>query len=114
MGVLCGSGILDPPCRPTASTRQIGEHRPPADLCHSARPTAPLVRDDHVDVSGVELSHPNFPFCRDQHLDANGVRWGSLSASVAMVSHFLELKTELEVLRSGCNADIIEDENDAL
>jgi hypothetical protein len=31
-----------------------------------------------------------------------------------MVSHFLELKTELEVLWSGCNADITEDENDAL
>jgi hypothetical protein len=31
---------------------------------------------------------------------ANGVRWGSHSALVATVSHFPELKTELEVL--GC------------
>jgi hypothetical protein len=38
----------------------------------------------------------------------------SRSALVPTVSHFLELKTELEVLRSGRNADLIEDEANAL
>jgi hypothetical protein len=33
---------------------------------------------------------------------------------VATVSHFSELKIELEVLGSGCNANLIEDEADAL
>jgi hypothetical protein len=32
---------------------------------------------------------------------------------VATVSHFLELKSELELLRSRCNADLTEDEVDA-
>jgi hypothetical protein len=36
---------------------------------------------------------------------ANGVHWGSHSALVAAVLHFLELKTELEVLGSGHNMD---------
>jgi hypothetical protein len=33
---------------------------------------------------------------------------------VATLSHFLELDSELEILRSGCNADITEDQVDAL
>jgi hypothetical protein len=37
---------------------------------------------------------------------ANGVCWGSHFMLVATVSHFLELKTELEVLRSGRNVDL--------
>jgi hypothetical protein len=41
---------------------------------------------------------------------ANGVHWGSHSALVAMVSHFTELDADLEVLGSGCNAGLIEDE----
>jgi hypothetical protein len=45
---------------------------------------------------------------------ANGVYCGSRSTLVAAVLHFLELKTELEVLRSGCSADLIEDEVDVL
>jgi hypothetical protein len=45
---------------------------------------------------------------------ANGVRWGSYSMLVATVSHFSDLKTELEVLRPGRNADLREDEADAL
>jgi hypothetical protein len=45
---------------------------------------------------------------------ANGVCWGSRSMLVAAVSHFLELKTELEVLGSGRNVDLTEDEVDAL
>jgi hypothetical protein len=44
----------------------------------------------------------------------NGVRWGSCSMLVTAVSHFPGLKTELEVLGSGCNADLTEDEADAL
>jgi hypothetical protein len=44
----------------------------------------------------------------------NGVRWGSHSVLVATVSHFLELKTKLEVLGSGRNAELVEDEADAL
>jgi hypothetical protein len=45
---------------------------------------------------------------------ANGVHHGSHSALVAVVSHFLELKTELEVLRFGRSADLIEDKVDAM
>jgi hypothetical protein len=45
---------------------------------------------------------------------ANGVRWGARSALVATVSHFPELKTELEVLRSERNVDLTEDDSDAL
>jgi hypothetical protein len=45
---------------------------------------------------------------------ANGVCWGSRSALVAAVSHFLELKTELEVLGPGHNVDLTENEADTL
>jgi hypothetical protein len=45
---------------------------------------------------------------------ANGVRWGSCCALVAVVSHFPELKTELEVLGFGRSADLIEDEANVL
>jgi hypothetical protein len=45
---------------------------------------------------------------------ANGFRWGSRSALVAAVSHFSELKIDLEVLKSGRSADLIEDEANAL
>jgi hypothetical protein len=41
---------------------------------------------------------------------ANRVRWGPCSTLVAVVSHFLELKIELEVLGSGRSVDLIEDE----
>jgi hypothetical protein len=44
----------------------------------------------------------------------NEVRWGFHSTLVAVVSHFPELMAELEVLRSGRNADLIEDEANAL
>jgi ABC-type proline/glycine betaine transport system substrate-binding protein len=37
----------------------------------------------------------------------NGVRWGTQSVLVAALSHILELK-------SGCNADLIEDQADTL
>jgi hypothetical protein len=45
---------------------------------------------------------------------ANGVWWGSRSVLVAAVSHFLDPKTELEVLRSGRNVNLTEDEADAI
>jgi hypothetical protein len=45
---------------------------------------------------------------------ANGVHWGSRSALGATVSHFSELDTDLEVLGSGCNTGLIEDEEDTL
>jgi hypothetical protein len=45
---------------------------------------------------------------------ANRVRWGSCSALVATVSHFLEFKTKLEVLGSGHSTDLTLDEADAL
>jgi hypothetical protein len=45
---------------------------------------------------------------------ANGVCWGSHSALVAAVLHFLELMAELEALGSGRNAYFTEDEEDAL
>jgi hypothetical protein len=44
----------------------------------------------------------------------NGVRLGSHSTLVAVVSHFSELKPELELLGSGHNAYLIEDEVDTL
>jgi hypothetical protein len=45
---------------------------------------------------------------------ANGVRWGFSAALVASVSHFLELKSKLELLGSGRNVDLTEDEANAL
>jgi hypothetical protein len=44
----------------------------------------------------------------------NGVHWGSHSTSVAAMSHFLKLKTDLEVLGFGRSMDLIEDKADAL
>jgi hypothetical protein len=44
----------------------------------------------------------------------NGVRWGTQSALFAALSHFPELKSELELLGSGRNADLSDDEVDAL
>jgi hypothetical protein len=44
---------------------------------------------------------------------ANRVRRGTRSLLVASLSHFLELKSELELLGFGRNADLIEDHADA-
>jgi hypothetical protein len=44
----------------------------------------------------------------------NGVRWGTRFTLVAALSHFLELKSELELLRFGQNADLSDDQMDAL
>jgi hypothetical protein len=45
---------------------------------------------------------------------ANRVRWGSCSMLAAIVSHFLELKNELEVLGLGRNMDLTDKEADGL
>jgi hypothetical protein len=45
---------------------------------------------------------------------ANGVPWGTRSMLVATLSHFWELKFEQELLGFGRNADLIDDEVDAL
>jgi hypothetical protein len=45
---------------------------------------------------------------------ANGVCWGTRSALVTTLSHFLELKSELELLGPRRNVDLIEDQTDAL
>jgi hypothetical protein len=45
---------------------------------------------------------------------ANQVCWGSRNGLVATVSHFPEFDADLEVLRSGRSAGMIEDEVDAL
>jgi hypothetical protein len=45
---------------------------------------------------------------------ASRAHWGSHSAVGAVMSHFLELEAELEVLGSGRSTDLTEDETDAL
>jgi hypothetical protein len=45
---------------------------------------------------------------------ADGVRWWSCFALFGAVSHFSELKSGLELLWSGCNMELTEDEADAL
>jgi hypothetical protein len=45
---------------------------------------------------------------------ANRVRWGTQSVLVAALSHFPELATELELLRSGRNVDLTENQVNAL
>jgi hypothetical protein len=45
---------------------------------------------------------------------ANEVRWGSHSALVAVMLHFPELKSELELLGSEGNVDLTDHEVDAL
>jgi hypothetical protein len=44
----------------------------------------------------------------------NGVHWGTQSALVAALLHFPELKSELELLGFGQNADLTDDQADAL
>jgi hypothetical protein len=45
---------------------------------------------------------------------ANPICWGTRSALVATLSHFPELKSELELLGFGQNADLTDDQADAL
>jgi hypothetical protein len=44
----------------------------------------------------------------------NRVRWGTRSALLVALSHFLALEPELELLGSGHNEDLIEDQEYAL
>jgi hypothetical protein len=44
----------------------------------------------------------------------NGICWGTRLALVAAPSHFLELGTELQLLGSGHNTDLMEDQVDTL
>jgi hypothetical protein len=44
----------------------------------------------------------------------NGVHWRTHSTLVAALSHFLELKSELELFGSGWNADQADNQADAL
>jgi hypothetical protein len=44
----------------------------------------------------------------------NGVQWGTRSALVAILLHFRELEPKLELLGSGRDAYLIEDQADAL
>jgi hypothetical protein len=45
---------------------------------------------------------------------ANRVRWGIRSVLTAVLSHFSELQSELELLRFRHNEDLTEDQGDAL
>jgi hypothetical protein len=45
---------------------------------------------------------------------ANGVRWGTQSTLIVALSHFPELGTELELFGARRNADLTEDQVDAL
>jgi hypothetical protein len=45
---------------------------------------------------------------------AIGIRWGTRSAFVAALLHFLKLKTEVELLGSWRNLDLTEDQADTL
>jgi hypothetical protein len=45
---------------------------------------------------------------------ANGVCWGTRSALVAALSHFLKLKSKLELLGSERNSDLTNDQADTL
>jgi hypothetical protein len=45
---------------------------------------------------------------------ANGVHWGTQSMLVVALSHSPELETKLELLRSGWNTDLMENQVDAL
>jgi hypothetical protein len=47
-------------------------------------------------------------------MTTKGVHWGTRSALITTLSHFLELEVELELLGSGHNATLTEDQVDAL
>jgi hypothetical protein len=51
---------------------------------------------------------------RINNAGANGVRWGTRPVLVTALSHFPELKSELELLRSGQSVDLSDDQVDAL
>jgi hypothetical protein len=76
-----------------------------------------LVLDNDNGTSSLAASMSTAVELLEGWIDAvavNGVRWGSHSALVATVSHFPELRSEMELLRSGRNADLTDVEADAL
>jgi hypothetical protein len=67
--------------------------------------------------SSLATSVPAVAELLGNHINAvatNGVRWGSRSVLVAVMSHFSELDTNLEVLGSSRSVGLIDDEIDAL
>jgi hypothetical protein len=71
-----------------------------------------LVHRGPVGTSSLVASLSSATELIEDHIDmaaTNGVRWGTKSALVAVISHFLELGTELELLESGRNANLTED-----
>jgi hypothetical protein len=76
-----------------------------------------LVLDNTDGLSSLAASMSTVVELLEGRIDAaaaNGVHWGSHSALVAAVSHFLELKSELALLGSRRNADLTKHEADAL
>jgi hypothetical protein len=67
-----------------------------------------LVHRGPVGTSSLVVSLSSATELIEDHIDmaaTNGVRWGTKSALVAVISHFLEL----ELLESGRNANLTED-----
>jgi hypothetical protein len=54
------------------------------------------------------------PRGRINTMTANVVYWGTQSALVPTLSHFLKLNSDLEPLGSGCYVDLTNDQADAL
>jgi hypothetical protein len=76
-----------------------------------------LVLDNIDGLSSLAASLSTVVELLDGQIDTtttNGVCWGTRSTLVAAMSHFLELKSELQLLGSGCNVDLTEDQADAL
>jgi hypothetical protein len=76
-----------------------------------------LVLDNIDGLSSLAASLSMVVELLDGQIDTtttNGVCWGTRSTLVAAMSHFLELKSELQLLGSGCNVDLTEDQADAL
>jgi hypothetical protein len=76
-----------------------------------------LVLDDADGSSSLDVSLSIVVELLEGRIDstaANGVCWGTQSVLVVTLSHFLELKSELELRGFGHNRDLIEDQTDAL
>jgi hypothetical protein len=87
------------------------------DLRTSAAHVRDLVLDNDDESSSLAASMSTAVELLEGRIDAvatNEVLWGSCSAMVTTISHFSELKSELELLGSRHKVDLIEDEADAL
>jgi hypothetical protein len=83
----------------------------------SATQVRDLVLDGADRLSSLVASLSTVAEMLEGHVDvmaANRVCWGTQSELVVTLLHFLELEAELEVLGSGRNADLTEDQVDAL